>query len=390
MQEDENLLKDFEDAAYGSYCRTLDHHSIHGVGLTQWMEARKVSGGWVVKYKERCRDQDGQNTSFVKQTTAGKNLTFFEAVQMLAQYEQTALDMGWAASRDSDTGLSSTAPQYYRVFAEREGLAFDKDGAVYATDKGIILHDGVFAEDAYEKAEASYGNRIEFLRSQSLPELFFNKKDALEFHSHKNVIEQLERIMELFGSASLYIESEGLEYCAVEELVKGIEGQGCSIIANEKGTLAWEKVKDFFLSESNMEDSATSTQNIEKHLYLYAKYLYLVLSAALIQHTIDSVGVKPKKLMTEENKLNQLKKAEAILVSLGATTDIAEAYAFKTYMMVLNDYRERGHKIVPQVISEFLKKVNDLKDLYFSRYGISDTARAPKLSPKEIMKSLTF
>jgi hypothetical protein len=157
------LSHGFEDARWGSQCRTLSYSSgaDEAIGV-EWLEAfRLPDATWGVM---RCRKKD---TTFVRGSGELKgsgieqkhlvdeqgipyvNISFYDAIVKLAEYEATQADLGWKKSKHPTE--KELGNEYYRTFALNEGLVFDNENTPHPTDGGRLIIPGTFLEEDYLK-----------------------------------------------------------------------------------------------------------------------------------------------------------------------------------------------------------------------------------------------
>lgn len=119
-------------------------------GLQVRLEALSLTDGlWVVVKKE----EGLADPSHVSQLVFAQNLTFFDAIHQLAQFETTREQSGVCP-------LDPVPANHYRKAAEAGGLVFDVNGMPHPTDLGLIVGNAVFPKDAYDKAEAVAAARL--------------------------------------------------------------------------------------------------------------------------------------------------------------------------------------------------------------------------------------
>jgi hypothetical protein len=159
------LSKKFEDARWGATCRTLSFkRSGNDVLGTEWLQASRMPDNtWSIM---RCQKKDVTLSQSTKQVHGAgisqswllddegypyNDLTFYDAIIKLSEYESTQADLGWELS-DSPTE-EDLGSEYYRNFALNEGLVFDSENTPQPTDGGRLLIPGTFLEDDYNKAK---------------------------------------------------------------------------------------------------------------------------------------------------------------------------------------------------------------------------------------------
>lgn len=155
--EMKNLRETFKDAVYGNRFRTLSYISSFDDPATadrEWLEAFKMPGqGWKIK-SMLSHGGDVTGEPVVRQKVLDGTYSFFGAVEKLAVYAATQGDMNKEACESPDA--EELGYLYFRNFAEREGVAFDLEGRPHPTSQGMIVSDGIFPPEAYDKAEDSY------------------------------------------------------------------------------------------------------------------------------------------------------------------------------------------------------------------------------------------
>jgi hypothetical protein len=88
-----------------------------------------------------------------KTTTQQTGLSFFEAIKILAAYEQGQLALH-VVPVDLDDAVIKSGQMHYTPFAEREGIVFDTSGTPYPTVNGEVVGDGIFTKAALDRVRA--------------------------------------------------------------------------------------------------------------------------------------------------------------------------------------------------------------------------------------------
>jgi hypothetical protein len=154
----------FRQAKYGDNCRTLPFaHPSQEAGTSEWLKAYEdpMDRSWhifTVQAENNYLTEDapqGRAAHFHKPFATG--LTMFDMVRRLSEYEASQRKLGFVVTEEIADKLGA---QYYRSFAEREGIIFDlRAQEPHPTLNGMIATTGHFAPDAESTARKAFAER---------------------------------------------------------------------------------------------------------------------------------------------------------------------------------------------------------------------------------------
>ncbi len=196
----------FQDAQHGSYCRTRSYRfKAESDSSECWLEAHKMhASGWLVQEKRKHPAGLFSDKPFVEQILKHEKTSFFDAVQKLAEYEETQERLGYALLAQPD--FDELGCDYFIPFAEREGIVFDIDGKPFPTQEGgHIVGRGKFPEEAYRKAKEAWDKKdikqTGFSDEESLLPVLFKgqvaarKVNSPSFKVDKNFFKRMNKVL---------------------------------------------------------------------------------------------------------------------------------------------------------------------------------------------------
>ncbi len=149
----EALIREFNDSAFGKSCCTLTFQNSMETGKLVRQKAVRMPGApankrWSV-FQITIDPNSPLGKSSVKQKDISNNISFFEAIEKLALFENNPFP-GMKAEAKGMTA-DEHGDDYFKTLAKKEGIAFDLKGAPHPTLNGEIITSGQFATESLEE-----------------------------------------------------------------------------------------------------------------------------------------------------------------------------------------------------------------------------------------------
>jgi hypothetical protein len=162
-----SLRAAFMIARYGNTCRTLTlmHPGTGNLPCYRQIVCLGPLNGWRVLEISQQLPESGLPP---KTQTRADGLDFITAIENIAQWQASQIELGYTASPGEAKNLGLS---YYVAFGERENLAFDMHGQPHPTLNGEIISDGYFTDESRANARASIGTQPPVSKTTSM-ELF--------------------------------------------------------------------------------------------------------------------------------------------------------------------------------------------------------------------------
>lgn len=157
-QQGDALKAAFARAVFGTKCRTLSfRHPEMDKGRASFCKAMEMPDGtWsVFEHKEELAANE---TALVRPRKLAQGLAFFAAIEKLYEFENGQKQIGFVSC-----GPNPEKIPHFQAFAEREGIIFDINDKPHPTHEGEVVTEGVFTQEALDRARAFYRHQPEEL-----------------------------------------------------------------------------------------------------------------------------------------------------------------------------------------------------------------------------------
>jgi hypothetical protein len=167
------IISEFNDAVFGTSCRTLAYKPLNDSSQTNaiWRKAVRLPHNpddkkWCIyeikeKNIQHKNTQRAVETPNQEMTIINSATSFFEAIESLALFEQSPFANPQTQYEQTGKEAQSLTQTYYKTLANIEGIIFDLDGNPCPTLHGETIVAGNYASEDISNMRKLFANRKE-------------------------------------------------------------------------------------------------------------------------------------------------------------------------------------------------------------------------------------